>query len=215
MSAGRRLVMIGNGMAGLACLDAILQREPSWEATVFGDEPQLGYNRILLSTLLAGECEPDALITHDAAWYPARGATLHSGVRVTAIDRARRVVCDDTGRETLYDRLLLATGSEATIPPIAEAGRPGVHVFRTIDDTEAILAEARKAQRAVVIGGGLLGLECARGLARRRVDVTVVHLMPWLMEAQVDAAAGALLRDAIQRLGVRVLLERRTLRFEE
>jgi nitrite reductase (NADH) large subunit len=206
--------MVGNGMAGLACLDAILQREPSWQTTVFGDEPQLGYNRILLSSLLAGECEPESLVTHDAAWYPARGATLHAGVRVTEIDRARRCVRDDAGRETPFDRLLIATGSEAAIPPIAGAARPGVHVFRTIEDTEAILAEARKARRAVVIGGGLLGLECARGLAKRRVDVTVVHLMPWLMEVQVDAAAGALLRDAIQRLGVRVLLERKTLGFE-
>ena len=210
---GRRLVMIGNGMAGLACLDAILQREPSWQTTVFGEEPQLGYNRILLSTLIAGECEPDDLITHDAAWYAARGVQLNAGVRVVAIDRARRCVRDDTGRETPYDRLLLATGSEAWVPPIDGAARPGVHVFRTLDDTAAILAEARHAQRAVVIGGGLLGLEAARGLAKRRVDTTVVHLMPWLMEQQLDAAAGALLRDSIQRLGVRVLLDRKTQRL--
>jgi nitrite reductase (NADH) large subunit len=211
MTLGRRLVMIGNGMAGLACLEAILQREPSWEATVFGDEPRLGYNRILLSTLLAGECEAAETITHDAAWYASRGIALRAGVRVVAIDRARRCVRDDEGRETPYDRLLIATGSEAWIPPIEGAARPGVHAFRTLGDTDAILAEAKRARRAVVIGGGLLGLEAARGLAKRRVDVTCVHLMPWLMEQQLDAAAGAILRDAIQRLGVRVLLERKTL----
>ena len=121
---------------------------------------------------------------------------------------------DDTGAETSYDRLLLATGSEATVPPIAGWQRAGVHVFRTLEDTSAILAEARRARRAVVIGGGLLGLEAARGLAKRKVDVSVVHLMPWLMEQQLDAAAGALLRDSMQRLGVRVLLERKTLRIE-
>jgi nitrite reductase (NADH) large subunit len=207
----KRLVMIGNGMAGLACLEAILRREPSWETTVFGEEPQLGYNRILLSTLLAGECDVAATLTHDQAWYVERGVTLRAGVRVLSIDRGRRRVLDDEGRETPYDRLLLATGSEAWIPPIDGAARPGVHAFRTLADTEAILAEARRARRAVVIGGGLLGLEAARGLAKRRVDVTCVHLMPWLMEQQLDAAAGAILRDAIQRLGVRVLLERKTL----
>ena len=211
---GRKLVMIGNGMAGLACLDAILARDPSWETTVFGEEAQLGYNRILLSTLIAGECSAQDLITHDADWYAARGVTLHAGTRVREIDRARRVVRDDAGRETAYDRLLLATGSEAWVPPIEGAARAGVHVFRTLEDTEAIVAASRLARRAVVIGGGLLGLEAARGLAKRRVDVTVVHLMPWLMEQQVDAAAGALLRDGMQRLGVRVLLERKTLRFE-
>lgn len=211
---GRRLVMVGNGMAGLACLDAILQRDPAWDVTVFGDEPQLGYNRILLSTLLAGECTDQETITHDADWYASRGVTLRAGVRVVSLDRERRCVRDDTGAETGYDALLIATGSEATIPPIAGWQRPGVHVFRTLEDTGTILAEARLARRAVVIGGGLLGLEAARGLAKRKVDVSVVHLMPWLMEQQLDAAAGALLRDAMQRLGVRVLLERKTLRME-
>ncbi len=209
--SGRRLVMIGNGMAGLACLEAILQREPAWHATVFGDEPQLGYNRILLSTLLAGECDAGETITHDADWYATRGVTLRAGVRVVSIDREQRCVLDDEGRTTPFDRLLLATGSEAWIPPIDGASRPGVHAFRTLGDTDAILAEAKRARRAVVIGGGLLGLEAARGLAKRRVDVTCVHLMPWLMEQQLDASAGAILRDAIQRLGVRVLLERKTL----
>jgi nitrite reductase (NADH) large subunit len=181
---------------------------------VCGDEPQLGYNRILLSTLLAGECSDQETITHDADWYAARGVALRAGVRVVKLDRERRCVRDDTGAETFYDALLLATGSEATIPPIAGWQRPGVHVFRTLEDTGAILAEARRARRAVVIGGGLLGLEAARGLAKRKVDVSVVHLMPWLMEQQLDAAAGALLRDAMQRLGVRVLLERKTLAIE-
>ncbi len=212
--SGRRLVLVGNGMAGLACLDALLQRDSAWQVTVFGDEPQLGYNRILLSSLLAGECSAAETITHDATWYAARGITLHAGVRVTALDRARRVVRDDAGRETAYDRLILATGSEPVMPPIEGSARPGVHVFRTLEDVSAILSECRRAQRAVVIGGGLLGLEAARGIAKRRVEVTVVHLMPWLMEQQLDAAAGALLRDAMQRLGVRVLLERRTLRLE-
>jgi len=209
-----RLVVVGNGMAGLACLEAVLQRDPRWRATVFGEERALGYNRILLSAVLAGECAAEDAITHDAAWYEARGVALHAGVRVTAIDRERRCVRDDAGRETGYDRLILATGSEAWLPPIEGADRAGVHVFRTLADTAAILAESRRARRAVVIGGGLLGLEAARGLAKRGLDTTVVHLMPWLMEQQLDAAAGALLRDAMQRLAVRVLLERRTLRLE-
>jgi nitrite reductase (NADH) large subunit len=212
--SGRRLVLVGNGMAGLACLDAALRHDPGWRVTVFGEEPALGYNRILLSSVLAGECAAEDTITHDAAWYEARGVTLHAGVRVTAIDRERRVVRDDAGRETPWDRLILATGSEAFVPPIEGRERPGVHVFRSLEDTAAIVAESRRARRAVVIGGGLLGLEAARGLAKRGVDTSVVHLMPWLMEQQLDAAAGALLRDAMQRLSVRVLLERKTLRLE-
>jgi nitrite reductase (NADH) large subunit len=212
--SGQRLVLVGNGMAGLACIDAVLQRDPSWQASVFGDEPVLGYNRILLSSVLAGECSAEETITHDAAWYAARGIALHAGVRIVAIDRGCRVVRDDTGRETAFDRLILATGSEAWVPPIEGAERPGVHVFRTLGDTAAILAEGRRARRAVVIGGGLLGLEAARGLAKRGIDTCVVHLMPWLMEQQLDAAAGALLRDAMQRLSIRVLLERKTLRLE-
>ncbi|HBZ71549.1 MAG TPA: nitrite reductase large subunit [Deltaproteobacteria bacterium] len=210
----RRLVMIGNGMAGLACLDAALQRDSTWRTTVLGEEPHPGYNRILLSTLLAGECDRGEAITHDADWYEKRGVELRAGVRAVAIDRARRVVHDEAGGETPYDRLILATGSEAFVPPMEGTRRRGVHVFRTLDDVEAILAQCRRARRAVVIGGGLLGLEAARGIAKRKVDTTVVHLMPWLMEQQLDAAGGALLRDAIQRLGIRVLLERKTVRLD-
>jgi NAD(P)H-nitrite reductase large subunit len=120
--------MVGNGMAGLACLDAILQRDPSWNVTVFGDEPQLGYNRILLSTLLAGECGGDDTITHDAGWYASRLITLRGGVRVVSLNRERRCVRDDTGLETPFDGLVLATGSEATGPPIAGWQRAGVRV---------------------------------------------------------------------------------------
>ncbi len=201
-------------MAGLACLGELLRRDPSWQTTVIAEEAHTGYNRILLSSLLAGECERDATGTHDANWYAERGIALRSGVRATAIDRGSRCVRDAGGVEVPYDALILATGSDAFVPPVEGASRPGVHLFRTLEDTEATLAACRRARRAVVIGGGLLGLEAARGIARRKIDTTVVHLMPWLMEQQLDAAAGALLRDAIQRLGIRVLLERRTLRIE-
>lgn len=206
--------MIGNGMAGVACLDAVLSRGSGWSPTVIGEEPQPGYNRILLSGVLAGEHEPGDVVTHDWSWYAERGIELRAGVRAVAIDRSRRVVVDDAGLETPYDRLILATGSRPWIPPIEGAERDGVYAFRDLADVAAILEACRTARRAVVIGGGLLGLEAARGIARRKVETTVVHLMPWLMEQQLDAAASALLREAMRSFGIRVLLERRTLRFD-
>jgi nitrite reductase (NADH) large subunit len=205
-----RLVVVGNGMAGMACLEQILKYEPRFHVTVFGDETQVNYNRILLSSVLAGEKDADDIVLHPREWYRDNGIDLRLGVRIADVDADRKTVTGDDGSVTSYDMLLLATGSSAWMPPIDGLDKDGVCVFRTLEDTRALLQRARPGRKAVVIGGGLLGLEAARGLQVQGCDVIVVHLMPSLMERQLDADGGQYLLMKLEAMGIRVLLGRTT-----
>ena len=208
-----RLVVIGNGMAGMRTVEELLRLDGSlYDITVFGAEPHGNYNRILLSPVLAGEKTVDDIIINSREWYATHGITLHSGDPVVAIDRQRCRVRSASGREVAYDRLLLATGSRPFVIPVPGAQLPGVIAFRDLHDVQTMLAAARARDhgRAVVIGGGLLGLEAANGLKRQGMDVTVVHVMDSLMERQLDKPAAALLRQALERRGIRILLEAQT-----
>ncbi len=205
-----RLVVVGNGMAGVACVEQLLNRGADYEITIFGDEPHGNYNRTLLSLVLAGERPAEEIILNDLNWYQNHGIRARLGVKVCAIDRQRRCVVDEARGVTAYDKLILATGSRPWIPPIDGADKANVHVFRTLEDTQALLAKAKPGVRAVVIGGGLLGLEAARGLQLRGCTVTVVHLSSVLMERQLDATGGEYLKRKLEALGIRVLLQRQT-----
>ena len=199
-----RLVMIGNGMAGVRTLEELLKIAPDlYDITVFGAEPHTNYNRILLSPVLAGEQTADDIILNPQAWYDAHGIRLHKGTKATRIDRVRRVVHAGDGTQAEYDRLLLATGSNPFMLPVPGNELAGVIGYRDIADTEAMIEAARQYRHAVVIGGGLLGLEAANGLMRRGMQVTVAHIMPWLMERQLDDVAGALLRKSLEERGIR------------
>ncbi len=206
-----RLVMIGNGMAGVRTLEELLKLAPDlYDITVFGAEPFGNYNRILLSPVLAGEKTLDDIMLNDLDWYASRGITLHAGKKVVAIDRRRRRVVAEDGTEAPYDRLLLATGSNPMILPVPGRDLEGVITFRDIHDVNAMLEASRCGRHAVVIGGGLLGLEAANGLKERGMTVTVVHLMDTLMERQLDKPAGALLKRALEEKGLTFLMETET-----
>ncbi|MEJ5913940.1 nitrite reductase large subunit NirB [Pseudokineococcus sp. 1T1Z-3] len=208
----RRLVVVGNGMAGARTLEELLERGGGemFDITVFGEEPYGNYNRILLSHVLAGEDDESGIVMNPLEWYAENGIDLRCGVRVDRVDVHAREVVDETGATTPYDVLVLATGSSPRIPPMEGVRRedgsllPGVTGFRGIDDTRGMLAAAREHERAVVVGGGLLGLEAARGLQAHGLDVTVVHSPAHLMNQQLDAAAGAVLRGQIEDLGITV-----------
>jgi nitrite reductase (NADH) large subunit len=206
-----RLVMVGNGMAGVRTLEELLKLAPDlYDITVFGAEPHANYNRILLSPVLAGEQTLPDIMLNDAAWYAEHGITLHLGKRVVKIDRRARFVETEDGTRAGYDRLLLATGSNPVMLPVPGAQLDGVIAYRDIADTEAMIAAAAKYRQAVVIGGGLLGLEAANGLRQRGMDVTVVHLMPWLMERQLDRTAAELLQTTLEARGLQFRLEAQT-----
>ena len=203
-----QLVVIGNGMAGMRTVEELLKFDPEqYSITVFGAEPHGNYNRILLSPVLAGEKTIGDIMLNDRAWYAERGITLHAGDPVVKIDRRRRIVTSKKGIDAPYDRLLIATGSKPFVIPVPGHQLPGVVAFRDIHDVEAMLETARTHKRAVVIGGGLLGLECANGLARNGMDVSVVHVMDSLMERQLDKQAAALLRSALESRGLQFLME--------
>ena len=206
----KRLVVVGNGMAGIGCVEQILKYAPRFDITVFGDETHVNYNRVLLSAVLAGEKSADEIVINPLEWYQHNGIRLHVGVRIVDVDARRKVVTGDDGSVTPYDAVLLATGSSAWFPPIAGLDKGGVFAFRTLDDTRELLRRASPQTRAVVIGGGLLGLEAARGLQVQGCDVTVVHLLDTLMERQLDPCGGTYLRTKMEQLGVRVLLGRST-----
>jgi hypothetical protein len=193
-----RLVIVGTGMAGLAVAEEVLRRDPSWRITMLGEEPVPTYNRILLSRLLAGECGPGALELRPRAWYAAHGIDLRAGCPAAAIDTAARTVRDAAGEVHEYDALVLATGSRPFVPPIP--GTEHAHVFRTRADVEALTAAG--ARRAVVMGGGLLGLEAAAGLRALGAQVTVVEAAPRLMGRQLDAGAAAMLERALAARGI-------------
>jgi len=198
----KRLVVIGNGMAATRTVEELLSRAPTrYDITIIGAEPYPNYNRILLSSVLAGEKAVDEIVLKPRAWYEEHGITLLTGASATAIDRTAKVVA--IGHDSIsYDTLLLATGSKPLVPPIPGLTLPGVLTFRDIADVDAMIAASQRQRRAVVIGGGLLGLEAAWGLKRRGMSVVVVHLMRTLMERQLDPAAGELLRRDLEARGV-------------
>jgi nitrite reductase (NADH) large subunit len=205
-----RLVVVGNGMAGVACVEQVLKHAPSFDIAIFGDETHTNYNRILLSSVLAGEKSLDEITLHPLEWYLEKCITLRLGVRVVDVDADAKTVTGDDGSVTEFDKLLLATGSSPIIPPIAQASKEGVFTFRNMGDARALLERAAPGVRAVVIGGGLLGLEAARGLQVQGCAVTVIHLVDTLMERQLDPTGGTYLTRKMERLGMRVLLARRT-----
>jgi nitrite reductase (NADH) large subunit len=206
-----KLVMIGNGMAGVRTLEELRKYAPDlYDITVFGAEPHGNYNRILLSPVLSGEMTLPEIMLNDLDWYRDNEITLHAGKKVVRIDRIHRVVIAEDGTEAEYDRLLIATGSSPFILPVPGNDLPGVIGYRDIADTEAMIEAAKTHKHAVVIGAGLLGLEAANGLALRGMDVTVVHLMPWIMERQLDKAAADMLQASLEQKGLRFKLERQT-----
>jgi nitrite reductase (NADH) large subunit len=206
-----KLVMVGNGMAGVRTLEELLKIAPDlYDITVFGAEPHPNYNRILLSPVLAGEQTLDEIVLNPLSWYEENGITLHLGKKVVDIDRRKRVVRADDGTEAEYDRLLIATGSNPFILPVPGKDLGGVIAYRDIADTNTMIEAAAKYQHAVVIGGGLLGLEAANGLMLRGMQVTVVHIMPWLMERQLDDAAGKLLQRSLEARGLKFLIGAQT-----
>ena len=205
-----KLVVVGNGMAGIGCLEQILKYPRKFAITVFGDETHLNYNRILLSSVLAGEKSADEIVLNSLEWYERNGIQLRLGVRIVDIDAAHKTIAGDDGSVTPFDKLLLATGSNPLIPPMDGTSKKGVYVFRNLDDARALLECSRTGAKVVVIGGGLLGLEAARGLQLQGCDVTVVHLMDRLMERQLDLTGGGYLKAKMECLGVRVLLNRNT-----
>ena len=202
----KKLVVVGNGMAGVACVEQILKHAPKFDITIFGDETHVNYNRILLSSVLAGEKSADDITLNPIDWYERNGIHLRLGVRIIDVNLERKTAAGDDGSVTPFDKLLLATGSSPVIPPIEGIHKQGVFVFRSLDDTRALLSRASKGVRAVVIGGGLLGLEAARGLQVQGCSVTIVHLMDSLMERQLDFAGGRFLKHKIESLGMDVLL---------
>jgi len=200
-----RLVVIGAGMASGRALEHLLEAAPDrFEITLFGAEPRGNYNRLMLSPVLSGEKDFAEIITHDAAWYAGHGIQTRFGETVTAIDRKRKVVVSKAG-ETPYDKLIVATGSAPFIIPLPGKDLPGVMAFRDIDDVNRMVDASRApGAKAVVIGGGLLGLEAAAALRRRGMEVVVLHLMGHLMERQLDPAAGGLLQEELEARGIRV-----------
>jgi nitrite reductase (NADH) large subunit len=210
-----KLVMVGNGMAGVRTLEELLKIAPElYDITVFGAEPHPNYNRILLSPVLAGEQTLDEIVLNDWSWYTDKHITLHAGWRVTSVDRVKRVVhAQNAAGETMsaeYDRLLLCTGSNPFMLPIPGKDLQGVIAYRDIADTNAMIEAATRYQHAVVIGGGLLGLEAANGLMRRGMTVSVVHVMPTLMERQLDVVAGKLLQKSLEERGLSFLMGAQT-----
>ena len=206
-----RLILVGNGMAGVRTLEQLLKRAPNhYDITVFGEEPHGNYNRIQLSPVLAGEKQMADIITHAPSWYAAQGIRLITGDAIVAINREAKTVTSAAGRVELYDVLLIATGSKPFVLPVPGKALPGVVSFRDMYDVDTMLAASRTYTHAVVIGAGLLGLEAANGLAKRGMTVSVVHLSDCIMERQLDKPAAALLQRSLESRGLRFLLQAAT-----
>ncbi len=206
-----RLVVIGNGMAPGRALERLFEAAPgTYDVTIFNAEPRTNYDRILLSPVLSGEKSYEEIVIHGDAWYEQNGVKLHKGKKVVAIDRAAKTVTAEDGTTAAYDKLLIATGSVPFIIPVPGRDLAGVLTYRDLDDVNAMLIAAENGGHAVVIGGGLLGLEAAAGLKARGMEVTVVHLMPTLMERQLDAAAGGLLKRALEDRAIKVITKANT-----
>ncbi len=206
-----KLVMVGNGMAGVRTLEELIRIAPDlYDITVFGAEPHPNYNRILLSPVLAGEQTLDEIVLNPLSWYAENHITLHLGKKVVDIHRRNRIVKAEDGTEAEYDRLLMCTGSNPFILPVPGKDLEGVIAYRDIHDTNTMIEAATKYKHAVVIGGGLLGLEAANGLMLRGMQTTVVHVMPWLMERQLDDVAGKLLQTSLESRGLKFLMGAQT-----
>jgi nitrite reductase (NADH) large subunit len=207
----QRLVVIGNGMAPGRMLEHLLQEAPNrYQITIFNAEPRVNYDRIMLSPVLSGEKDYEQIVIHGDGWYIKNDITLYKGHKIVAIDRAAKTVTSDHGVTESYDKLVIATGSTPIILPVPGNDLAGVLTFRDLDDVNAMLLAAQSRAKAVVIGGGLLGLEAAAGLKSHGMDVTVLHLMPTLMERQLDPAAGYLLQQAVETRGIKVLTQANT-----
>ena len=227
----QKLILVGNGMAALRFLEQLIERGPArYAVTVFGAEPCAGYNRVLLSALLAGERGREDIITHPDDWYAGHAIDYRKGATIAALDCEQKRVRDHAGRQYAYDKLVIATGSNPFVPPLPGRALAGVYTYRTLADVERMLAACREAcqgayqdayqgaradldkkkPRAVVIGGGLLGLEAACGLQARGMRVTVVHLAELLMENQLDALASEKLIASLKGRGIRVITGART-----
>ncbi len=206
-----KLVLIGNGMAGMRTIDELLKLAPDkYDITVFGAEPYGNYNRIMLSPVLAGDMTIDDIMTHDVQWYQDNDITLYSDTTVTKINRARRTITTDSALELEYDKLLLATGSNPVNLQIPGHDLEGVISFRDIEDVNVMLETAKTHKKAVVIGGGLLGLEAANGLMLQGMDVTVVHRSGTLMNQQLDNTASELMRYELEAKGLKFLMSHST-----
>lgn len=206
-----RLIVVGNGMVGLRFVEELVARaEGRYRISIIGKEPQPAYNRVLLSSLLAGEVSAPDVRFRDRGWYAEHGLELLLGSAAESIDAGTRVLRLADGRTLAFDRLVLATGSQPIHPPAPGMTLPGVMTFRDLADVEAIHAAAGGGRRAVVIGGGLLGIEAAYGLVRAGLEVSLIALRDRLLERQLDPRAGQLLRSAVEAKGIRVLLEAET-----
>ncbi|MGC3983167.1 MAG: nitrite reductase small subunit NirD [Steroidobacteraceae bacterium] len=207
----RKLVVVGNGMAGMRTVEELLQMAPGvYDITVIGAEPHGNYNRILLSPVLSGEKKAEDIMINPIEWYAEKGIHLHAGDEAVKIDRTKRMVITASGAEFAYDRLLLATGSNPIILPVPGKELQGVISFRDLGDVDAMLSASKQYKHAVIIGGGLLGLEAAYGLKRRGMEVTVVHLLDNLMERQLDKVAGDMLKTSLESRGLHFKMPAKT-----
>ncbi|MDD9270447.1 nitrite reductase large subunit NirB [Paenibacillus sp. GCM10023248] len=207
----QKLVLVGNGMAGVRCIEEIIALAPDrFEITIFGSEPHPNYNRIMLSKVLQGDTSIADITINDWQWYQDNGITLYAGDPVIQIDTAGRKVISESGRIVAYDQLILATGSLPFMLPLPGADKPGVTAFRDINDCNKMLEASKSYKKAVVIGGGLLGLEAARGLLNLGMEVHVVHIFHYLMERQLTPTSAGMLRKELEKQGMRFLLEKQT-----
>jgi nitrite reductase (NADH) large subunit len=207
----QELVIVGNGMAPGRMLEDLFEIAPDmYNITIFNAEPRVNYNRLMLSPVLSGEKTYEDIITHDDTWYAEHNVTLHKETRITEINRAEKTITADNGSSVKFDKLVVATGSSPIVIPVPGHDLSGVMSYRDLDDVETMIEVAKSGGTAVVIGGGLLGLEAAAGLKAQGMDVVVLHLMPTLMERQLDAPAGYLLEKAFTDLGIRVITEANT-----
>ncbi|KQX60766.1 nitrite reductase large subunit NirB [Paenibacillus sp. Root444D2] len=205
----KKIVMVGNGMAGVSCIEQMLKLAPNrYEITIFGSEPHPNYNRILLSSVLAGDADMKDIVINDWSWYEENHITLYTGHTVNKIDTERKLVSTDGGVSVPYDELIIATGSLPFMLPLPGADKEGVIAFRDIKDCEMMIETAKKYKKAVVIGGGLLGLEAARGLLNLNMEVSVVHINEYLMNLQLDRTASLLLQQELERQGMKFLLKK-------
>lgn len=207
----KNLVVIGNGMAPGRALETLFKRAPdAFDVTIFNAEPRVNYDRIMLSPVLSGEKAFEDIVIHDDVWYAEHGVTLLKGEKIVHIDREKKTVTSENGVTAAYDHLMIATGSTPIVIPVLGHDKKGVVTYRDLDDVDLMLEAAKTRKNAVVIGGGLLGLEAAAGLQMQGMNVTVLHLMPTLMERQLDPAAGYLLQRAIEARGIRVVTKANT-----